>query len=98
MNRIKLLIIFFSLCIIDEASAKEVLKEKISQELSMIKLGVFASKDNAKSLVGNLKNRYDTFTSLDNNSYNIYIVNIDPDEKYEIFEELRETTKDLFCT
>lgn len=78
------------------AHAQEVIADQINLKLPMVKLGVFSSKKNAKNVVSKLMHEYDVYTGELNKKYYIYIVNIDPHEKYEALLSAKEINYDAF--
>lgn len=72
------------------------LADEIDKQLSMIKLGVFASKSRSENVIKRFKETHDIYTGFYEDRYYLYLVNIDPHEKYAVLKRAKELVGDAF--
>ena len=89
------LFLMATICV-SNVQAIEVITHQIDRKLPMVKVGVFASKSNAKNVVKKLMQEYDVYTGELKGHYYLYVVNIDPHEKYEALLSAKEINYDAF--
>ena len=78
--------------------ADEVLVDGVDKKLSVINLGSFTSKNNAKNIIQKFAKSNDTYTGFYENKYYVYLVNIRPEELNTSLQNAKNIISDAYIS